>query len=68
MNNKPYIIVAAEEAEKYMRTLKNVQDMQGPEYGIWHRLKSALDNFHDRHLIVVQAEVMPDSSLLDDRE
>jgi len=68
MRDKANLVIAAEEVEKYLRTIKNVENMQGPEYGIWHRLKSALDDFHRRHLMICSAEVCIDSSFLDDTE
>jgi len=39
----PDMLAALKEMAEYMKSNKNVQNMQGPEYGIWHRAKAIID-------------------------
>ncbi len=57
---KGNIVLAAIEAEQYMRKLVNVKNMDGPEYGIWHRLKTAIDDFNERDLKIVDFQIDKD--------
>ena len=44
----PDLLEACKELESYLRKNKNVQNMNGPEYGIWHRTISAIDKAEGR--------------------
>ena len=54
---KTNLVIAAIEAEQYLKRLVNTRNMDGPEYGIWHRLKSALDDFQERDLKIVDFQI-----------
>lgn len=45
---KKHMIEVLKRAEAYFRGNKNVQDMNGPEYGIWHNIISLIEKAEGR--------------------